>query len=163
MSVDQEIARATPRGDGCLIAADPPRRHRGTTADSCRFIYIDGKLVQLHRAIAERFLRPLGTDEVVMRTCREPRCIALSHLRIGTRADHTAAMVAAGLHAHGEGHPSHVLTEDEVEDIHDLRRAGFLYREIGHYYGVSDTLARFIVTGQKWRHVWQRLHGPHAA
>ena len=70
-------------------------------------------------------------------------------MRIGSRADHTAAMVAAGLHAHGEGHPSHVLTEDEVEDIHDLRRAGLLYREIAKYYGVSDTLCRYICIGRK--------------
>ena len=163
MTVDQEIARATPRSDGCLLAADPPRHHRGATADSCRFVYVDGRLTQLHRAIAERFLRPLGTDDVVMRTCHEPRCIALAHLQIGTRSDHTAAMVAAGLHAHGEGHPSHVLTEDEVENIHLMRSFGVLYREIARYFGVSATLCRYIVTGRKWRHVFERLHGQRVA
>ena len=106
MTVDQELARATQRTNGCLIAADPPRHHRGATADSCRFIYVDGRLVQLHRAVAEQCIgHPLKSDLLVMRTCREPRCIALAHLQIGTRADHTAAMVAAGLHAHGEKPP----------------------------------------------------------
>ena len=159
MTVDQELARATQRADGCLIAADPLRHHRGATADSCRFIYIDGRLTQLHRAIMERVTWPLGPDELVLRTCREPRCINIDHMRIGSRADHTAAMVADGLHAYGERQPLHKLTEDEVEDIHDLRRAGFLYREIARYYGVSDTLARYICIGLKWRHVWERLHG----
>ena len=159
MTVDQELARATQRADGCLIAADPPRHHRGATADSCRFIYIDGRLTQLHRAIMERVTWPLGPDELVLRTCREPRCINIDHMRIGTRADHTAAMVAAGLHAHGEGHPSHVLTEDEVENIHLMRSVGITYRAIGDYHGVSNTLCRYICTGRKWRHVFERLHG----
>ena len=154
MTIDQELDRATQRGD-CLIA------HPGATgAGGCRLIYLDGRLVQLHRAIMEQEVQwPLRIDELVLRTCWEPLCINLAHFWIGSRADHTAAMMGAGLLAHGEGHPSHKLTEDEVISIHFMRRAGALYREIGSCYGVSDTLARYIVTGKKWRHVYAAIQG----
>ena len=41
-------------------------------------------------------------------------------------------------------HPSHKLTEDEVENIHLMRSVGIIYRAIGDYHGVSATLCRYI-------------------
>ena len=147
MTIEQEIDRATPRSDGCLIA-----HHGDTGKGGYRLACIDGgKRVQLHRAIVEQCIgHALKPDKLVLHTCHEPRCIRLAHLWIG-------------LHPYGERQPLHKLTEDEVENVHYMRRAGFLYREIGRYYGVSDTLARYIIAGKKWRHVWERLHGQRLA
>ena len=151
MTIDQEIARATPTDDGCLIAAPG-----ASTKDGARLVWLDGRMAQLHRAIVARE-SPLRADELVMRTCHDQRCIAAGHLRIGSNEDRNEAMVAAGRHAHGERHPSHVLTEVDVHAIHRLRGRGWLYREIGKEFGVSGTLCRYICIGRKWRHVWEQL------
>ena len=159
---------AATTSSGCIVPLPPQHPAiRGSfirDSDGYPLVTINGTVHRLHRLALEHHLgRTLTADEGALHRCHNRACINPDHLYPGSPADSGAAMAEADRSLYGERHPQHKLTEDEVKDIHDLRRAGFLYREIAHYYGVSDTLCRYIVTGRCWRRVWDAVQHEWAA
>ena len=160
--LDFAYLHATTTTTGCIVP--PPPQHPAIRGSFLRDRYgyplvtINGTVHRLHRLALERHLGHSLTDvQCALHRCHNRACINPDHLYPGSPADNSAAMAAADRSLYGERHPQHKITEDEVVDIHGLRRAGFLYREIAHYYGVSDTLCRYIVTGLCWRRVWDAV------
>lgn len=57
---------------------------------------IDGASEFVHRAVWRLNKGPLASDEIVVRTCRNPRCVRLDHLQATT----TSAWLLAIRHGH---------------------------------------------------------------
>jgi hypothetical protein len=89
----------------------------------------------------------------VLHKCDNPPCVNPAHLFIGTAADNTGDMVTKSRHCHGVGHPEHVLSDDRVREIRQLKAAGVTYDELVRRFGVSRGVLHRIVHRTAWRHV----------
>lgn len=53
----------------------------------------------------------------------------------------------------GEGHPQHLLLEEEVREMHEMARDGaYGLEDIADNYGIDPLYLRLILKGKVWRH-----------
>lgn len=124
-----------------------------------RFTF-QGKAAWAHRFSYELHYGPIPTTMCVLHSCDNPECSNPKHLRLGTRAENTAEMIAKGrfnaaqigtknLHAK--------LTDDQVREIRAAyRRPSFSVSnadELAAKYGVHHNTITQIVSGRRWRHL----------
>jgi len=100
---------------------------------------------------------PIAEGVVIRHTCDNPPCVLPAHLLSGTQADNIADRQARGRHRpghlHGEDHPGHKLTNEDVLEIRVARRNGYSNRELATFYGVSRRTIWMAATGQTWKHL----------
>lgn len=68
----------------------------------------DGHMVRAHRWVYERAFGKIPSPKLfVMHTCDNPKCVRLSHLRLGTRSDNVRDMLSKGRGNHPWGKRMH--------------------------------------------------------
>lgn len=92
---------------------------------------------------------------VVMHRCDNPSCCNPAHLVAGTIAENNRDRSRKGRSAdrRGSKHPLARLTEADVVEIHRMRKAGALIREIADRYAISRPHAGYILSRRFWSHV----------
>lgn len=58
----------------------------------------------------------------------------------------------------GENHHKALLTEKQVYEMHDLRKQGLVYRQIGVKYNISTGHAWDIINGVSWGHIYASIN-----
>ena len=127
-----------------------------------QFFY-EGKGLPAHRALFLMDGDTLTPDQLVLHSCDNPPCVNRLHLRIGTRADNTADMIARKRQATGAQITANrntatgeraglaKLTEEQVRAIRTRYAAGGITQlKLGAEYGVHQTGISRIVLGQTW-------------
>ncbi len=125
-----------------------------------RFV-LNGKLVYPHRYIYEQTNGPITINEIVMHICNNPKCINPDHLKSGTQKDNQKYMSSCGRQVfqknpekiRGENNGMAILKESDIYEIRNLRKSGFLLKEIAVRYGVSLTKISQILNGKAWAHI----------
>ena len=156
---------ATTTSSGCVVPPPPQQPPIRGSFLRDRYGYplvtINGTVHRLHRLALEHLIeRSLTADEGALHRCHNRACINPDpdHLYAGSPADSGAAMAAADRSLYGERNPQHKLRESQVREIHLFYRLGFDKVRLAEMFGVSSTMISHIVTGHRWRRVWEAVH-----
>lgn len=106
------------------------------------------RLIGAHRAAWELKNGPIPHGLVVLHKCDNPRCVNVDHLRIGTKADNSADMVAKARQRRGEDLPQAKLTWDDVQTI---RQSSEKQSALAARFGVTQATISMAKTGARWR------------
>ena len=90
--------------------------------------------------------------------CDNPPCVRPEHLYVGTDLDNVRDMMnrGRGFRARGDQHGKTKLSEEQVQEIHRLRRSGLLQREIADRFGVHSAHISRVLNGKRREHEPQR-------
>lgn len=115
---------------------------------------VGGVKYRAHRLVWEATTGKSIPDGMVMRhSCHCRRCCNPHHLSIGTNADNTADMVAAGRQARGDKSHLAKFTSDDVRRIRSWRDEGASLSTIAAEFGVYKSTIRDIVRRKTWKHI----------
>ena len=118
------------------------------TADGYGRIRSGGRPAKAHRVAWELYRGSVPEGMFVCHRCDNPSCVNPDHLFLGTPADNMRDMIAKGRAHHGERHPSHKLTDEQVEQIRSL--AGTMsQRAIARMFGVKQPAICRILSGKR--------------
>lgn len=118
------------------------------------------------RTSYEQNVGEIGEGLCVLHSCDNPPCCNPSHLFLGTNLDNIKDKVAKGRQANGdkirsgqknmrrgEGVGTSRLTAEVVMDIRRAELAGDSKAKIARRFGISQSHASQIVSGQSWAHL----------
>ena len=111
-------------------------------------IHRDGKTAYAHRVAFEIAYGP--TDQYVLHTCDNRKCVNPAHLFAGTFDDNMADMVQKQRQAHGDKNGRRKLSSIDVKAIRSSKVSN---SKIAAEYGVTPSLVSLIRNGKIWRHV----------
>ena len=115
---------------------------------------INGKTMRAHRLAWEFEHGEIPENMVVMHICDNPRCVRVSHLRLGTQLDNIADRGSKERQSHGDTHRKAKLTEADVIAIRRRFAQGDISQvAIAAKYGVHHSTIRNIVLRVTWRHI----------
>jgi hypothetical protein len=111
----------------------------------------NGHQTSAHRAYYAHYVEEIPAGMVVLHECDNPSCVNPEHLRMGTQRDNTIDRDWKGRNvpARGEGNGRHKLSDRAVLAIHELRRAGWIQRDIAEAFDVSQVQIHKILTGKQ--------------
>lgn len=110
-----------------------------------------GRTSLAHRISYEHFNGAIPKGLYVCHKCNNRRCVNPDHLYLGTHADNTRDMLAAGNQSRGEKNGQSILTQEHVVKIKDMIKSGVIpYRKIGLEFGVSRSAIKDIASGRTW-------------
>lgn len=115
---------------------------------------VDGKLCRVHRLsyiLANGFI-PAGL--LVLHRCDNRGCVRPSHLFLGTQTDNMRDAVRKDRwepKVRGSRNGNVKLKEDDIVKMRAMR--GISYVELGRRFGITESTARWIMSGQGWEHV----------
>lgn len=143
---------SVPKSSGCI-------EWSGTTSSHGRPTLVVGNKKQLvsrlvwtqkHGEVPEgRLVRHL--------VCRNPMCINIDHLAVGTSKDNADDRERDGTTVRGSDHPRAKLTEKQILAIHSSNNT---YRQLADQYGVSKSQIARIKTGESWKQVSKTPEDP---
>lgn len=107
----------------------------------------------------------------VCHRCDNRKCVNPQHLFLGTDYDNTLDKMMKGRHSKGLDHSlktkakiprgsSHYktkLTEDDIQNICELRNSGMTYAAIARIYSFDHTTVYKIIKNKRWKHVERSL------
>ena len=96
-------------------------------------------------------IAPTGLN--VCHSCDNPGCVNPKHLWLGTQQANMQDSVEKGRIAHGETHPSAILTKADVLEIRAKREAGSTLRQLADEYGVALGNIHNITSRTNWKHI----------
>lgn len=112
-------------------------------------------LLKCHRLVMEWSSgTTLVSTQKVLHGCDNPRCVEISHLRVGTQLENIADMNARGRHhkLFGENAPRAKITERDARFIrYHLYHLPRLV--VAEKYGITRQSVSAIVTGRSWRYL----------
>lgn len=101
--------------------------------------------------------RALLTDEHSRHRCDNRTCINPEHLELGSPTDNVQDMDERGRRRNrpslGTDHGCAKLTEADVRAIRELRKEGWILRELAARFGVSKGQISSICTRKTWKHL----------
>lgn len=114
-----------------------------------------------HRITYRHFKGEIPSGKFVCHTCDIPSCCNPDHMFIGTNQDNVNDMVRKkrnsppprNPHVVGSVHPLAKLNEDQVLEIRDLYRRGWLQKDLAQQYGVARQTISKIVNNKRFKHV----------
>jgi len=116
---------------------------------------IDGKnkVFYVHALVAKAFLgvRPDGYS--VNHIDGDKANNVPSNLEYVTHAGNMSHAAAAGLMAHGEGHPAAKLNDESVRALRSDRIGGMPFSRLAKKYGISIATAFNVARGTYWKHI----------
>lgn len=114
---------------------------------------LKGRSTRAHRFAWETWVGPLGSEELLLHSCDNRRCINPEHLRVGTYKDNVDDMFQRGRanKARGEGHGNTSLTRAEVEHIRELYAEGTQQSLIAQELGLRKQTVNNIVLRRTWK------------
>jgi len=107
--------------------------------------YVRGKVVYVHRFAWEIRHGKIPKGHLVLRRCRNIRCVRPGHIYLDT---------CSGVR--GNRHGKAKLNDKQVLDIVKLLERGRTQAEISEYYDVSKSCIGCIARGETWSHVTGR-------
>lgn len=117
-------------------------------------LMIRRRKLRVHHAVLLAFVGPCPDGMECRHLNDDPTDNRLANLRWGTRTENRADAEANGRIAHGAARPAARLTDEQVQQIRDIHKAGGrTLRSLGAEFGVSHTAIRHIVNATKWRHI----------
>lgn len=146
-SINRHSERAP---SGCLLWTASTRK------DGYGQLGFSGKNWAAHRAHYAAVVGPIPENMCLLHACDNHRCIELSHLSVGTKAENTADMVRKGRAggAKGERHYKAKLRES---DVLWLRAQGIdsreWFKEQALRLGLDESSIRLAVRRKTWRHI----------
>jgi hypothetical protein len=112
-------------------------------------VYHEGRMMLAHRVayVEANGLRLADIEgQCVLHSCDNPPCVNPDHLRLGTRAENSADMVARDRAASGPRNGA--WTNVNVQEVFRLRREGLAQRVIGRHLGISQSFVSNILNGK---------------
>lgn len=106
-----------------------------------------------HRVSWEFCNGPIPSGLCVLHRCDNPKCLNVSHLFLGTKADNNADKLAKGRQSKGSKHGFAKLTEEDVSEIRRRHANGEKQKDLAEEYGVSGCAIWQVVSRKYWRHV----------
>lgn len=114
-----------------------------------------------HRITYKHFRGDIPKGMFVCHTCDVPSCCNPDHMFLGTNQDNVNDMIKKkrnappprNLHVVGSVHPGAKLNEDQVLEIRDLYRKGWIQQTLADHYGVARQTISKIVNNQRFKHV----------
>ena len=98
-----------------------------------------------------------ATEEHVLHSCDNGKCVNPRHLRLGTNAENVADRVARGRSSGGsrlgERHASATISEAQAREIKRLLADGMSRPDVVRQLGVSRGAVRSIHDGASWKWV----------
>lgn len=89
------------------------------------------------------------TPEVVGHTCNNKSCVNPNHLYSSTIKENSAHAKRDGLYRRGVNHPNALIwTREAVEDVLNLRDAGYTQQDIATEYGVHQSRISELLLGK---------------
>jgi len=102
---------------------------------------------------------PVPIGKVLMHRCDYPPCIRPSHHCLGTQTENMRDASQKGRlkgpkpWQRGELHRNHKLTEEQVNEIRELRRQGWTLATLSKKFSISISNVHEIVSRQIWAHL----------
>lgn len=136
----------SPRGYGRFYAGSSPFGQKHWRANRAMWLVVEGDT---------------PGDLFVCHRCDNPSCVNPDHLFLGTPADNTRDMQVKGRHPRtaawspqGEVNPNAKLTAAQVVEMRQRWvRGGVSKSQLGREYGVSSTMASWIILHRNWTHL----------
>ena len=116
---------------------------------------VNYKVLYTHRIVATLvYGEPIDKLEV-LHSCDNRACCNPKHLSWGTRKENVADMIAKGRQvinpAKGEKHGMSKLNEQQVEEIRNLRKQGFLLKELASMFDCTIANIHLITSNKHWK------------
>lgn len=92
-------------------------------------------------------------NKIILHSCDNPKCVNPQHLRIGTMLENADDARQKKRNNYGERNGMARFTEDQIRNMHALRRNGSLLREIATMYGTGKHYVGQIISGRRWGHL----------
>jgi len=124
----------------------------GCSGDGYGFIKVGARIVSAHRYAFELHhgRSPVG---LVLHDCGNRRCVRPEHLYEGDARQNAADRDRHGTTAFGERNGNHRLTEAEVREMKERRRAGATQVELADRFGVGQPMVSMILSGRYWKSI----------
>lgn len=94
----------------------------------------------------------LTSEDHVLHSCDNPRCIEITHLYLGNHVLNMADMVQKGRSARGSRNPKAKFTEEIVEEVKSLILQGLSDTDLALEYNMSRAAIWKIRHGLSWQH-----------
>jgi len=107
--------------------------------------------VYTHRASYLVHKGPIPVGILVCHSCDNPPCINPKHLFLGDDLANLSDMAAKDRSCFGERNGQARLTEEDIEEIRALRKAGWKQKDIAIRFGICDPHVSDIIRGKRWR------------
>lgn len=139
--------------------ADSPRLMKQSTGASGRYPYVGlrrpdhtgAKRMNVHRLVAEAFIRPVQEGERVCHRDDNPTNNTLPNLYIGNAQDNADDKQRNGLQPRGEDF-DRKLTEEDVRFIRQMR-GGIRQADLAEIFGIHQVTVSEIQLRKIWQHV----------
>jgi hypothetical protein len=114
-----------------------------------------GKQIRAHRASYEFHVAKIPAGLLVCHSCDNPSCINPAHLFVGTSKENTHDMLRKKRRPvlRGENHPSAKLTNDQVNQIKQLRSENRPLKDIANQFNISFQTVSSIAKGTTWNSI----------
>jgi len=117
------------------------------------------KTITVSRLSWEIHRGPIPPDLYVCHKCDNRKCVNPEHLFLGTFQTNIADMKKKNRQAKGECKKSAKLKEHEVIEIIEIYATGkYTQAVLAKQYRVSEKTISAIVTGRKWKYLWEKLN-----
>lgn len=117
---------------------------------------LNGKIHTAHR-VAFYLQYGRWPKDCLLHKCDNPKCVNLKHLFEGSPKDNNQDRKRKGRNGKvdfsGIKHPRSRLTENQIIQIRQFSKVGATYAELSRIYKVSDVMIKYIVKGERWKHI----------
>lgn len=113
------------------------------------------KMLRAHRVSYELYRGAIPPDRCVLHRCDNVRCVRPDHLFLGSRTENNADRDQKGRHIplQGKQHGNAKLTDEAVDHIRHLWRAGHPTSGIAAFYRIHPSTVANIGSGRAWKHL----------